>query len=309
MSLRVVAVPANGAEDVVVATSGPDAGAVFTGTEDGSIWRIRDDGRRIDRVASTRGRPLGIEELPGGLLLVCDASRGLLRVDAATGAVETLLDAVDGRRLLVTNNAAVARDGTIFFSDSSTVHPLEDWRRDLVEVTRTGRLFRLDPDGTATVLVDGLAFANGVALAADESFVAVAESGAGTVVRHWLTGPGAGTRDFLVPDLPGYPDNISRGTDGLLWVTIASPRTAVIEGVLRSPLCLRRAVSRLPARLQPAPARTVRVQAYDDAGRLVRDVNLDTPDFHMVTGVREHHGRLWLGSLEEPAVAVVDLDD
>ena len=29
----------------------------------------------------------------------------------------------------------------------------------------------------------------------------------------------------------------------------------------------------------------------------------------MVTGVREHHGRLWLGSLEEPAVAVVDLDD
>ena len=305
--LRAIAVPGMGAEDVLVLTSGPDAGAVVTGTEDGSIWRIRDDGRRIDRIAGTGGRPLGIEELSDGLLLVCDATLGLLRVDPATGEVETLLDSIDGRPLLVTNNAAVAADGTIYFSDSSTVHRVEDWKKDFVEDTRTGRLLRLDPDGTVTVLEDGLAFANGVALAADESFVAVAESGAGTVVRHWLTGPRAGTRDFLVPDLPGYPDNISRGTDGLLWVTIASPRTAVIEGVLRSPLCLRRAVSRLPARLQPAPARTVRVQAYDDAGRLVRDVNLDTPDFHMVTGVREHHGRLWLGSLEEPAVAVVDL--
>jgi hypothetical protein len=31
-------------------------------------------------------------------------------------------------------------------------------------------------------------------------------------------------------------------------------------------------------------------------------------DFHMVTGVRRHRGRLWLGSLEEPAVAFVELD-
>ena len=30
-------------------------------------------------------------------------------------------------------------------------------------------------------------------------------------------------------------------------------------------------------------------------------------DYHFVTGVREHDGRVWLGSLEEPAVAVLDL--
>jgi hypothetical protein len=27
--------------------------------------------------------------------------------------------------------------------------------------------------------------------------------------------------------------------------------------------------------------------------------------YHMVTGVREHEGRVWMGSLEEPAVAVL----
>ena len=34
---------------------------------------------------------------------------------------------------------------------------------------------------------------------------------------------------------------------------------------------------------------------------------MDTADYHMVTGVREHDGRVWLGSLHEPAVAVLEL--
>ena len=39
----------------------------------------------------------------------------------------------------------------------------------------------------------------------------------------------------------------------------------------------------------------------------MHDVELDASDFHVVTGVREHEGRVWLGSLEEPAVAWFDL--
>ena len=307
-ALRVIAVPGAGAEDVLVLTSGPDAGAVVTGTDDGSIWLIRGDGRRIDRVARTGGRPLGIEELPGGLLLVCDAHLGLLRVDPADGSVESLLGEVAGVPMAFCNNAAVAADGTIFFTDSSTHYGIEHWKKDFVEDTRTGRLLRLDTDGSVTVLEDGLAFANGVALAADESFVAVAETAARTVVRHWLTGPRAGSRDHLVADLPGYPDNIARGSDGLVWVTIASPADPLVERLQRGPRWLRRQVTRIPERVQPKPRRTVRVQAYDAAGALVRDLSIDTADFHMVTGVREHDGRVWLGSLEEPAVAVVELE-
>ncbi|UMG92291.1 NUDIX hydrolase [Nocardioides sp. TF02-7] len=64
VSFAVHPVPADGAEDVVVATDGPDAGAVFTGTADGSVFRVSHDGRRIDRVAHTGGRPLGIEVAP-----------------------------------------------------------------------------------------------------------------------------------------------------------------------------------------------------------------------------------------------------
>ena len=39
-TFSVIPVPGHGAEDVVVGTSGADEGAVFTGTADGSIWRI-----------------------------------------------------------------------------------------------------------------------------------------------------------------------------------------------------------------------------------------------------------------------------
>jgi sugar lactone lactonase YvrE len=309
MALRIIPVAGHGAEDVVVGHSGADKGAVYTGTEDGRIHRISPDGR-VERVADTGGRPLGIELAPGGRLLVCDARRGVLLVDPRNGTVEVLAREVDGRPLRFCNNAALAADGMLYFSDSSTVHGIDEWKAEMVEVTRTGRLLRLAPDGSVSVIVDGLAFANGVALGADDSFVVVAETAARHLHRLWLTGPRAGTLEAFVRDLPGYPDNISRGSDGRIWVTIASPRDPVVEALQHGPMWVRRAATRIPQRLQPAPRRTIRVQAYDDTGSLVRDVVLDDPAdtscYHMVTGVREHDGRVWMGSLHEPAVAVLD---
>jgi hypothetical protein len=75
---------------------------------------------------------------------------------------------------------------------------------------------------------------------------------------------------------------------------------------MRGPLWLRRQVTRIPEKLQPKEKQSVWVQAYDDTGRLVHDCNVDTGDFHMVTGVREHEGRVWMGSLHERGVAVLD---
>lgn len=305
--LKVIPVPAAGAEDVVVATSGPDEGAVYTGTEDGSIFRISRDGDRIDRVARTGGRPLGLEIDAEGRLLVCDARRGLLHVDLTTGAVDAITDHGAGRRMVFCNNAAIASTGEVYFSDSSAEFGIDQWKDDLVQNTRSGRLLRLRSDGQTEVVLDTLAFANGVALAADGAFVIVAETAARTLVRCWLTGERAGCREYLVEDLPGYPDNISRGSDGLVWVAIASPTDPVVERLQRSPRWLSRQITRIPEALQPKPKRTIHVQAYDDQGALVHDLDLKAPDYHMVTGVREHDGRVWLGSLQEPAVAVVEL--
>jgi sugar lactone lactonase YvrE len=302
-SLTVVPVPGHGAEDVLVA----EDGAVYTGTEDGTIWCVRDDGARLERVGRTGGRPLGLEHLPDGRILVCDAKRGLVAMDLDSGATQTLTDLVHGQRMTFCNNAAVAEDGTIWFTDSSRHHGIERWKADMVENTASGRLLRRDTDGSVSVVLEGLRFANGVALAADESYVAVAETAGRTVVRRWLSGARAGETDHLVADLPGYPDNIARGSDGLIWVTIASPTDPVVERLMRGPMTLRRAAWRLPEALQPKPKRTARVMAFDDSGAVVHDRSFDASSFHMVTGVREHKGRVWLGSLVEPAVAAFEL--
>lgn len=299
MTLTVVPVPGPGAEDVVVDADG----WVFTGTADGSVFRVHPEGRRVDLVGRTGGRPLGLELLPDGRLLVCDPEKGLLALDPASGAVETLATMVHGQRMRCVNNAAVHSSGDIYFSDSSRIYGLDRWEADIAENTASGRLLRRTPNGRIEVMVDGLRFANGVALAADESYVAVAESGGRSVVRRWLAGPRAGEVDHLATDLPGYPDNIARGSDGLVWVTIASPKDRLVEWLMSSPMPVRRVAWRLPESLRPAPKRSARVMALDDDGSVVHDRSFDPAAFQMVTGVREHHGTVWLGSLREPAVA------
>src|SRR6476646_11871187 len=101
--------PATGTEDVLVDPSGQ----VWTGTEDGSIYRVRPDGGRIERIGGTGGRPLGLEWLPDDRVLIADSYEGLLAMDVL-GRVERLVDSIDGRRMLFCNNAAVASNGDIW---------------------------------------------------------------------------------------------------------------------------------------------------------------------------------------------------
>jgi sugar lactone lactonase YvrE len=296
-----VEINGTGPEDVAVDAEG----RVITGVVDGRILRVTADGGRIEQIADTGGRPLGVEVAADGRLIVCDADRGLLRVDPDSGTVETLVDEVGGERLKLVDNAAVGSDGSIYFSDSSRRFALVNYRADLFEHSGTGRLLRRAPTGEVEVLLDGLQFANGVALAADESFVAVAETGAYRVSRLWLTGPRAGEQDVLIDNLPGFPDNLSTGADGRIWIAIPSPRNALLDWAHSQPPVVRQLMWALPEGLQPAPKRTTWVLAVDPTGKVVRDLQAPGDQYHMVTGVREHDGRLYLGSLTERAIAVV----
>ena len=54
----------------------------------------------------------------------------------------------------------------------------------------TGRLLRYSPEtGKTECLAEGIWYANGVALSADESFVLVVETWTLRVLRFWLKGP------------------------------------------------------------------------------------------------------------------------
>ena len=184
---------------------------------------------------------------------------------------------------------------------------LEEFKGDLLSHTSSGRLIRRAPDGTITVLLDDLDFANGVALAQDESFVLVAETGGYRVTRLDLAGPEAGRRSVIIDNLPGIPDNMSTGSDGVFWIAMPTARNRLLDLLLSRPGFLRSAVWSMPERLQPDVTRITWVVGIDGEGDVVHNLQASGKDFHYVTGVRERDGRLYLGSLVEPGVAIVDL--
>jgi 2-keto-4-pentenoate hydratase/2-oxohepta-3-ene-1,7-dioic acid hydratase in catechol pathway/sugar lactone lactonase YvrE len=280
-------------EDVLV----DGRGRVYTGVEDGRIYRFEPDGT-ARLVADTHGRPLGLELDAQGRLVVCDAYRGLLRVTA--GTVEVLADG-----LRFANNAAVAADGRIYFSDSSTRFDIEHYVLDLLEHRPNGRLLVHTPAGETRALRAGLYFPNGVALAPDDSFLLVAETWRYQVRRYWLTGPRAGSDEVVLNRLPGFPDNLSARGDGTYWVALANPRNPLVDRLLPRPAA-RRAVAALPEGLRPQEVRASSVLRIDGEGRIL-DVLSGTGRYAEVTGVREHGGRLYLGSLAESAIAHVPL--
>ncbi|MFC3383205.1 SMP-30/gluconolactonase/LRE family protein [Couchioplanes azureus] len=292
----------HGPEDVVV---GPD-GHVYSGTDDGRIWRWPPDARpgaAPELVTDTGGRPLGIEIDPrDGSLVVCDAYRGLLRV-TADGAIADLTARAGGSPILFCNNAAVARDGVVYFTDSSNRFPVSHWRRDLLEHRPNGRVLAYHPGtGRTDVVAEGFYFPNGVALTPDEDALLLCETVAHRLLR--LSLPDGAVR--VLGDLPAYPDNMSAVGDGTYWIALASPRVAVAERLLPYPM-LRRLAAVLPERLQPQPQPYTIAARVDGDGAVLRTLHGPAGRYVMTTGVRQHGDTLWLGSLTEKAIARTSL--
>lgn len=308
--LRTYLVPGEGPEDVLLDSDG----RVYTGVTDGRIIRVDPSNSEATVVARTQGRPLGLEWLPDGRLLVCDAYEGLLAIDLdRPREIETLTKSVDGQALRMCNNAAVGQDGTVWFTDSSARFEFAYWKADLLEHSGTGRLLRRDPDGTTTTVLAGLQFANGVALTADESALFVAETGAYGVRHVQLNaGDGNGRTVIVEPALPGFPDNLSTGPDGRIWVAVASPRNPVIDFLANKAAALRKVAWALPDALQPKPENLTEVLALDPlTGAVTARYKTEHPSFGTSTGVRvvrrDGGFTVWMGSLSGSCVAAFDI--
>lgn len=286
-----------GPEDV---TLGPD-GWFYTGLLDGRILRF--DGRRQEAFADTGGRPLGMQFDAAGRLIVADAYRGLLAV-VPDGAITVLVDEVDGERLLLTDDLDIARDGTIWFSDASRRFPVSDWILDFWEGRGTGRLLSHDPaTGETRTRLDGLQFANGVALGPDDAYVLVTETLAARIWRLWLRGPRAGESEIFVDRLPGYPDNLSFNGRDTFWVAMPAQRQPALENLSERPF-LRRVLMRLPERLRHIePEPLAWVVGFGPDGELRHSLQTQAGAYRVVTSVNELDGFLYLGSIEMETVA------
>lgn len=303
--LTIVPLPGEGPEDVVVDASGQ----LWTGLVDGRIVRVSPEGAPTV-VSDTGGRPLGLHVARDGRVLVCDSHRGLLALDPATGVLSTLVESVAGRPLRFCSNVTETADGTIYFTESTSQFHFEHFAGAIMEARGRGSLFRLSTDGSVTTLVDDLYFANGVTTTADESALVFAETQGRRLSKYWLTGPRAGTVTPLAVHLPGYPDNISTGADGRIWVAMVSPPNAAAEALAPRAPMIRKLLWQLPDRIQPKIRPQVWALAFDaDTGEALAGLRTTRPDFGTVTGLVESAGRLWMSTIAFPALAYAELRD
>ncbi len=300
---------------------GPD-GMIYGAGESGNVYRMKADGTGQTTFAYAGGRVLGMAFDSKGNLICADAERGLLSI-TPEGIVYVLTNHFGGELLLFTDAVAVAKSGKIYYTDASTQFGPVKWRStmeasilDLMDSTPTGRVFEFDPETKKSRLIaHGLSFANGIALSEDETTLFVNETGR---FRVWKIAIAANQLDIakadtqksvqatvLLDNLPGYPDNLTRGTDGKIWLGFAAQRTNDLDRMATMPW-LRKVVLRLPRAWWPIPKPYGHVMAFTEDGKVVADLQDPSGAYPETTGVTETTDRLYIQSLSAKTLGWMD---
>lgn len=235
-------------EDVAVSADG----RVFASHKD-ALAEVSPDGS-IRAFGTGLGVSNGIALLADGRIVATSYTPdgGVRIVDPDSGAVDVLALEADGRPMRYANYPVVDRHGAVWIS-CSTAH--ESWLHALATGTDDGFIARIDPSGAAVVVSEGLRFANGMTLDADEAYLYCCQSAAADVVRFPVRpdgtlgpkepyGPPLGERrpdefteatamaafaDPAVQRRWGLTDGCAFDADGNLWVTVVtSSRIAAI---------------------------------------------------------------------------------
>lgn len=145
------------------------------------------------------------------------------------------------------NGVAVAKNGDIFFSSSSSEFGMNDGAFSFF-VNPSGRLLHYErKTGKVTVVLDNLWFANGVAISPDEEFVVVVETHGSRIQKYYLKGAKKGQSEVFVEGLPGVPDNVTPDEDGL-WIGLvvsADPQNPMLPHSLAPLPLVRKFIVRL----------------------------------------------------------------
>lgn len=285
------------------------AGRIYTGTADGNIWRTTGAAQgcteALEIFAELDSRALGLEFDRCGNLVAAVPQHGVVAV-SPEGEVLTLVDRVEDTPLEYANSLTVARDGTIYVSDASTKY-LPGWPYDFLAGIPHGRVFAYEPrDGSVTLLAEDLYFANGLVVSRDESYLLIAESWRGRIVRYGLTGKRAGELEPFAENLPVVPDNINQDAAGRLWVT-GTRRTPELDALAAS----RDARLSLLATVDPMapapPSPHAIVVVLDADGSVLRSLHATDGSLYSLSVALPHERSLWLGSNVGRGVARVEL--
>ncbi|MBI1406600.1 MAG: SMP-30/gluconolactonase/LRE family protein [Caulobacter sp.] len=201
-----------------------DGSVILTEIKGQRLTRVTPDGK-TSTVAETGGGPNGAAIGPDGKIYVTNnggsfewldaggltipgptpashTGGSIQRVDIASGKVETVYDACDGKRLVGPNDLVFDKQGGLWFTDHGCSTP---------EGRKFGALYYARPDGSKiTRLREHFVSPNGVGLSPDEDVVYMADTNLGRLWAFDISAPGelAEPPPFqpgrVVCNLPGY---------------------------------------------------------------------------------------------------------
>ncbi|KAL1191544.1 Protein STRICTOSIDINE SYNTHASE-LIKE 10 [Cardamine amara subsp. amara] len=239
------------------------------------------------------GRPLGLRfDKKTGDLYIADAYFGLLVVGPDGGLAKSLVTEAEGQRFRFTNDLDIDEEEyVVYFTVTSSIFQRRQFFAGVLDIDKTGRFIKYDISSKkVTVLLQGLEFPNGVALSKDRSFVLIDEASTCKILRLWLSGPKAGTQDVFA-EVPGYPDNIRRNSNGEFWVALQSNKVYFSK---LSPFS--GGISQATAMKLSESGEVLEV-LEDKEGKTLRSIS----------EVDERDGQLWIGSVQMPFFGIYDL--
>jgi len=305
----------DGPEDVIL----DEDDNIYVGNRTGDIVRFfAPDYQRQEVFVHTGGRPLGMAFDRDGALLVCIGGMGLYSI-APDRTITKLTDetnrswfsVIDDSRLKLADDLDIAPDGRVFFSEATVRYEMHEWPVDCLESRGNGRIICYDPNtGTTRTVIKNLMFPNGICMMHDGQSFLFAETWACRVSRYWFDGPRKGTVELVIADLPGYPDNINRASDGTYWLALVGIRTPSLDLALKMPGFRKRMARRIaPDEWLFPNINTGCIVRFDETGRIIETLwDFGGENHPMITSMREHKGHLYIGGIVNNRVGRLKLE-
>lgn len=195
-----------------------DDGSLYAADARGRCAHVHADGG-TEFFGNVGGVPNGICLDAQGRCIIANIGSGEVQALSRDGRHEVLMTHADGRRMTSPNFPFVDSKGRIWISNST-----EELDSDsALSSPRPDGCIVLIEEGRARIVAEGLYFANGITLDADESHLYVAQTMRRNILRYRVAGDGSLRQaEVFGPEIleaRGFPDGIAFDEAGNLWVT------------------------------------------------------------------------------------------